>query len=204
MNKIICSLFASVFSLSQRAYFEHKKKRIEEYSNVSLGVKARICDKAEVTNGVGKIYIGDRTWLCGIINMFPHNENSQFAIGEDGYIGEGTRIWCSNKIIIGDRVLIAHNVNIFDTTTHPIDKNIRFIHENAVKDNGLPKEKYDSIGEAPIKIEDDVWIGCNAIILKGVTIGEGSIVSLGSVVTKDIPPNCMVAGNPAKVIKKLC
>ena len=204
MNKVICSSFAGIFNLSQKAYLENKKRKIESYSNVSLGKEARICNNAEVTNGVGEIYIGERTWLCGIINMFPHNKDCRFAIGEDGYIGDGTRIWCSNKIIIGDRVLIAHNVNIFDTTTHPIDKNIRYIHENAVKNDGLPTEKYDTIGEAPIIIEDDVWIGCNAIILKGVKIGEGAIVSAGSVVTKDVPPNSMVAGNPAKVIKNLC
>ena len=54
----------------------------------------------------------------------------------------------------------------------------------------------------PITIGENVWIGCRALILKGVTIGDGAVVAAGAVVTKDVPANCVVAGNPAKIIKE--
>lgn len=106
-------------------------------------------------------------------------------------------------MVIGDRTLIAHNVNIFDTTTHPIDKCIRYEHECFVKTKGMPMNKYETIEESPVIIGEDVWIGCNCVIMKGVKIGNGSIIGAGSVVTKDIPAGVMAAGNPAKIIKKL-
>jgi acetyltransferase-like isoleucine patch superfamily enzyme len=55
---------------------------------------------------------------------------------------------------------------------------------------------------SPIRVQDHVWIGCRAVILKGVTVGEGAIIANNAVVTKDVPPRTMVAGNPARVIKK--
>ena len=67
------------------------------------------------------------------------------------------------------------------------------------KENGAPEGK----SENPIVIEDDVWIGAHSIILKGVTIGARSIIGAGSIVTKDIPCDCIAAGNPCKVKKKL-
>ena len=59
------------------------------------------------------------------------------------------------------------------------------------------------LGARPVMIEDDVWIGCNAIILRGVTIGAKSIVGAGSVVTQNVPPSVLVAGNPAQIIKSV-
>ncbi|MBQ0004011.1 MAG: hypothetical protein KBT21_10810 [Treponema sp.] len=75
-------------------------------------------------------------------------------------------------------------------------------HVEQIFTTGFPKE-INSLDPKPIKIEDDVWIGCNSIILRGITIGKASIVAAGSVVTKDVPPYTIVAGNPAKVIKKI-
>ena len=204
MNKYLRWLFAGFYGLSKRAYAEYNIAKIKNGDNIILGENCCIGDSAVIpTNKGGKIFIGDRTWFLGSLIMFPHNNNCDFSIGNDGYIGDGTRIWCAKSIKIGDRVLIAHNVNIFDTTTHPINKEIRYEHEEVVKAMGMPKKKYDTIEEVPIVIKDDVWIGCNSIILKGVTIGEGTIVGAGSIVTKDVPENVVVAGNPAVVVKRL-
>ena len=156
--------------------------------------------KAELREELLKL---GRTWLYGSIMIFPHNKDCKVQIGKDCYIGDHTRIWCGKSVKIGNRVLIAHNVNIFDTTTHPINKKIRYEHELFVKEKGMPDIKYDTIEETPVEIGNDVWIGCNSIILKGVKIREGVIVAAGSVVTRDVPANVMVAGNPAKIIKKL-
>jgi maltose O-acetyltransferase len=67
----------------------------------------------------------------------------------------------------------------------------------------MPTDQYPGIFENVVVIHDDVWIGCNSIILKGVEIGERAIVSAGSVVAKSVSPNVLVVGNPAKVVKNL-
>jgi acetyltransferase-like isoleucine patch superfamily enzyme len=99
--------------------------------------------------------------------------------------------------------LISHNVNIHDTNAHPID------HLDRHKDN-LKKLAGQSINQnefgvlsAAVEIQDDAWIGFGTTILKGIKIGQGSIIGAGSIVTKDIPEFVLAAGNPCKVLKKL-
>ena len=171
--------------------------------NVIVGEKVRFPYVESAPPQYGTIEIGRNSWIGGTVNMFPHNEDAMLRIGEDCYIGDKCRIWCAKRIVIGNRVLIAHNVNIFDTNTHPIDPQMRYTHEKVVKNSGIPKEVISEIGEKEVVIDDDAWIGCNSIILKGVKIGKGCIVAAGSVVTKDTPPFSIVAGNPAKVVKYL-
>ena len=202
MINIFKKCLAGFYRLCEKAYEEYQGERLLAFKNVNAGSNVVLSGMAAIPK-IGKINIGDNTWFCGRIIAFPHNKDLTINIGKDCYIGDLTRIWCATKIDIGDRVLIAHNVNIFDTTTHPIDKRIRYEHERVVKTIGMPSYKYDSIEEAPVIIENDVWIGCNSIILKGVKINEGAIVAAGSVVTNDVPANTMVAGNPAKVIRFL-
>lgn len=107
-------------------------------------------------------------------------------IGTDTYLSEGCKVTCRELIEIGENCAIAWGVQIIDTDEHSII---------------WPDQTSQSM-TAPIRIENHVWIGCNAIILKGVTIGENSIVAAGSVVTRDVLPNSLVAGNPAKVIRE--
>ncbi|WLR47660.1 sugar O-acetyltransferase [Halobacillus litoralis] len=90
-------------------------------------------------------------------------------------------------IRIGKRVLIGPNVQLY-TATHPMDRKTRA--------SGLESGK-------PITIGDDVWIGGSAVINPGVTIGENVVIGSGAVVTKDVPPNVFVAGNPAKEIRRV-
>jgi acetyltransferase-like isoleucine patch superfamily enzyme len=99
---------------------------------------------------------------------------------------------CADRITIGNRVLIAHFASIYDNNNHPIDPGAR------AKNMPIGKDDF-----APVVIEDDVWIGAHAVVLKGVTIGRGSVVAMGSVVTKDVPPMTVVAGNPARVVKQI-
>ncbi len=132
--------------------------------------------------------------------MFPHA--GSITIGDWCFVGEDTYIWSSSEVTIGDRVLISHNVNIHDTNGHPLDARARHDQFQLIATVGHPAE-IESIIAEPVLIGDDVWIGFNASILKGVTIGEGAIVAAGAVVTKDVPPYSVVAGNPAKVVRTL-
>lgn len=146
------------------------------------------------------IKIGTNCHIRGeLINV---SGKGSLIIGDWCYLGEGSTLWSSGAdIIIGDRVLIAKDVFISNNNSHPIEANARHEHYKHIVTKGHPLQS-DLHGKM-IKIEDDVWIGCKSIILKGVTVGKGSIVAAGSVVTKDVPEGVMVAGNPAKMVKKL-
>ena len=98
------------------------------------------------------------------------------------------------SVTIGNRVLISHLVNIHDTNSHPVDANKRHEQFLQILERGHPSEGDLDVRSAPIRIGDDVWIGFNSIILKGVTIGPRAIVAAGSVVTEDVPPAVIVAG----------
>lgn len=100
-------------------------------------------------------------------------------------------IWAANSIIIGNNVKIGSDSIILDTDCHSLD----YIKRRSTKT--------DIGNSAPIYIGDDVMIGTRCIILKGVTIGERTIIGSGSIVTKSIPSDCIAAGNPCKVIKKI-
>lgn len=145
------------------------------------------------------IVIGNHCHIRGQLLVYPYA--GAIEIGDYCYLGEGSRIWSENCITIGNRVLIAHNVDIHDSNDHPLDYKERHQHYcDILKVGFLPKYNLCS---KPIVIEDDAWIGFGAAIMKGVTIGKGAIVAAHAVVTKDVPSFTVVAGNPAKIIKKL-
>jgi acetyltransferase-like isoleucine patch superfamily enzyme len=137
--------------------------------------------------------------ILGELLTFAHGGRIQ--IGEWCYVGEGTRIWSALCVTIGDRVLIAHNVNIFDSLTHPIAVRARHKQFRMIVTVGHPKEI--DLGELAIHIGSDAWVGANATILRGVSIGRGGIVGAGAVVTRNVPPYTIVAGNPAHPIREL-
>lgn len=107
-------------------------------------------------------------------------ENARLEIGNGTYLNRNTLIVCEEQIIIGENCKIAWDVIIMDTDLHPLNS--------------------EPIVNKPVFIENNVWIGCRAIILKGVTIGEGAIIAAGSVITKNIPPYTVWGGAPAKFI----
>jgi acetyltransferase-like isoleucine patch superfamily enzyme len=157
-------------------------------------------DVINLQNNPSRIIIGSNTHIRGKLLIFAYG--GEITIGENTYVGENSYIWSGEKIQIGNNVLISHNVNIIDSNTHEIDSFERSEgFKNLIK-IGQPKNK-GSIITASIIIDEYAWINFNAIILKGVTIGKGAIVAAGAVVTKDVPPFTMVAGNPAQIIKNL-
>jgi len=149
-------------------------------------------------NSPAKIKIGNGSYISGAeLLIFRHG--GQISIGEYCFVGPGTRIWSAERITIGDRVLISHNVNIHDNNSHPIDPVLR--HQDFVH---LCKEGYPSeanYNEKPISIGSDSWIGYNSIIMKGVTIGKCAIIGAGTIVTEDVPDYAVVVGSPQRIIK---
>ncbi|MEA5575978.1 acyltransferase [Anabaena sp. UHCC 0451] len=108
-------------------------------------------------------------------------DSAYLSIGSNSYITDSSRIAAQNSITIGKNCAISFGVTIIDDDGHGF---------------GLPPYS------APIVIEDNVWIGCNVTILKGVTIGEGSVVAAGAVVNKSCPPHSLIGGVPAQIIKE--
>jgi acetyltransferase-like isoleucine patch superfamily enzyme len=163
---------------------------------------AKIYDSARIVNNQNireNIQIGEGSHIKCELLTFGHG--GKIKIGDYCYVGEQSRIWSALDVTIGNRVLISHNVNIFDNATHPTSLSERHKQFMQIVTVGHPK-KID-LKENPVVLCDDVWIGCMSIIFPGVTVGLGAVVGAGSVVTKDVPPYTIVAGNPARVIREI-
>lgn len=128
----------------------------------------------------GKLIIGDM--LEARRMDYISVQDGAMHIGNHVFMNQNVSVTCMEKIDIGDRCIIANNVVIVD-------------HDHDFVNGGFVS--------APVKLQNDVWIGANATVLKGVTIGEGAIVAAGSVVNKDVPAHTMVAGAPARIIKEI-
>lgn len=125
-------------------------------------------------------------------------EKGFIEIGDYSYITNASLV-CSQKISIGKRVFIAGGVTIADSDFHPLDPALRIADTIALSPVGHAKNR-PPVSAKPVIIEDDVWIGFNATILKGVHIGAGAIISPGAVVIENVAAGATVAGNPAKPV----
>ncbi len=142
------------------------------------------------------ISIGKRYWHRGTLSS---QHGGKIKIGNYSLLGEKSFVGSVNSVTIGDYASIAPYVTIMDNNNHPVQPDDRKIYQYAPSGSELRSYKY-SVSK-PIIIEDNVWIGTNARINKGVTVGENSIVAANSVVTKDVPKNSIAAGNPARIVK---
>jgi acetyltransferase-like isoleucine patch superfamily enzyme len=153
---------------------------------VITGRYPRVQGSVHVHN-LGTIVLGDRVRLRGThvpveLATLP---GGTLALGDGSFVNAGTSICAQKSVQIGKNVAIGNYVLIMDTDFH------------AVEDHRLPPQA------APVVIEDDAWIGARATVLKGVTIGRGAVVAAGAVVTKSVPARSVVAGVPARVIRRL-
>lgn len=200
MVKIISYIVIKLFNFFRKIQYAVHDLELRQYCNCPPSVKFMPGSKVvNLSKKNDAINIGRGTVIRGEVLVFAHG--GEIDIGEYCYIGESSRLWSAKKIKIGDRVLIAHNVNIHDANDHPIDPGERHEHYKQIITSGHPAKV--NMASAEIIIEDDAWIGFNSIILKGVTIGRGAIIAAGTVVTKDIEPFCIVAGNPLKVVGRV-
>lgn len=180
--------------------FGYWARKISGRATCILGKGSKLALSARIRNIRGRessITVGQHCFIAGELLTFAHG--GDISIGDWCFVGRDARIWSAGKIQIGDRVLISHNVNIFDSLTHPLDAAQRHEHFRETMLRGHPREI--DLGELPVRIENDVWIGANSCVLRGVTIGAGAIVGAASVVAHHVPPGALVVGNPAKVLK---
>jgi acetyltransferase-like isoleucine patch superfamily enzyme len=156
---------------------------------------------ALVNNGTPeKIEIGSYSGIMGQLMILT--AGGRIKLGHHCSVGLGTRIWAQSSIQIGNYVLIAHLVDIHDSNAHSLDPIVRRQDPTMVFEKESPMD-FGSVETKPVRIEDDVWIGFKSSIMKGVTIGTGAVIAAGSVVTKDVPPHTLIAGNPARIVRDL-
>ena len=197
MNKLI--YFLVKISRKFRIIFNDKacKSQVTYGENVVFGLVAKVVNVQNLTRNIS---IQNNVRINGELLIFGYGGN--IKIGNNFYLGEESRIWSGESIEIGDNVLISHQVNIIDSNSHEMDAIERKNGYLSLISNGHPKDQ-GSIITSKITIGNDAWISFGATVLKGVNIGAGAIVAAGSVVTKDVAPYTVVAGNPAKEVKKL-
>lgn len=128
--------------------------------------------------------VGERVWVEPPLRvMYGHRVH----LGDDVFVNVNLTLVDDVEVHVGDRVMFAPNVTV-TTTGHPVHPDLR---------------RDGTQFSAPVHIEDDVWIGSGAVILPGVTIGRGSVVGAGAVVTANVPPDVVVGGAPARVIRAI-
>lgn len=168
-----------------------------------VGNSCRLGPGAWCVNGrkdPGRVSLGDSVICRGLLRVEQFGDG-RIEIGDGVYIGDDCLVSCSLSVWIGRNTLLAHGVHIFDNDTHPLDWQQRAEDVRSIL-RGNPQQK-PPIPAAPVVIGEHAWIGFNSVILKGVSIGARSVVASASVVTKDVPPDTLVAGNPARVIRAL-
>ena len=142
------------------------------------------------------LQIGAHSTLDGV--HFSFGENGRVKIGDYCYFTNAVLL-CELELRIGNYVVIGWNTTIADTDFHPISPSARVVDAIACSPLGRGMRRPE-VARRPVIIEDDVWIGPNSTILKGVRIGVGAFIEAGSVVTRDVPARARVIGNPAQVI----
>lgn len=120
------------------------------------------------------------------------NKGAELIIGDNVCMSSPV-LWAHKRIVIGNNVMFGANIVVMDSDAHSLN----YLERRSIVSDMRNKQ------DAQIVIEDDVFIGVNSIVLKGVTIGARSIIGAGSVVTKSIPQDCIACGNPAKIIKNV-
>ena len=138
------------------------------------------------------MYCGKNVYMRPTCSDFKGLHN--MSIGDGAIIPKGSTFYCTiAPLTIGDKVIFGPNPTII-TGDHRIDVVGKYIAD-------VTDSEKSEIHDAPVVIEDDVWAGANITILKGVTIGRGSVIAAGAVVTKSMPPYSIIGGVPAKVLK---
>jgi len=159
---------------------------------VSIGRRLRMEGLPGVSGPV-KIYIGDDVNLSGTFAISSGRifAEPEFRIGNRSFIGSGCIFSVAKLIEIGDDVLIAGGCTVSDYSAHPLDP-----------DKRIAGHQVDPEDVRPVRIGNKAWLGRGAIILPGVTIGEGAVIGAATVVTKDVPPGHICVGNPGRILTR--
>jgi len=184
-----------LMQLINRFFFLHLESL--HLGKVVLGKGCRFHSPVRVACGKGSVEIGHMNGFGyfsgpksgdGALKIQPRKLESQIVIGDKNWFNNNVTIIANEKIEIGNGCRIGDDVAIYDCDFHEMDPNHRGRSHGPT---------------SPVSIGDNVWLGSRVMVLKGVQIGENSVVGAMSLVTKSIPANCIAAGIPAKVIKSL-
>lgn len=197
IRPVVRALYKSGVAIKEGSVFVRKFFFVEPVirsicCKVGCGLRA---DRLPYVRGKGSLSVGDRANLSGrscFYFMRGICECPEIALGDDVFIGNGCTFSAARLISVGSHCLISAGVRISDNDGHPVAAERR-----------LAGEAISAEAVAPVFLEENVWIGAEAIILKGVRIGRNAIVGAGAVVTDDVPADTVVGGNPARILKKL-
>lgn len=155
-----------------------------------------IYNKKGASITIGSNCVIKSSFLSNLVGLYSRTiiltriQGASIVIGDNVGIS-GATIYARSKITIGDNTNIGGNVKILDNDFHPVDAKARLMDDK------------DQIGTAPVRIGKNCFIGCNVLILKGSEIGDNCVVGAGAVVSGKFEANCVIAGNPAKIIKRI-
>ena len=197
-SKICSSLYIGwnkiYFFLNNIKYGKNFRVFNHLYLKIHVGALVQIGNNCTIMSGAGLNPLSRNIKTCIYVG-----KKATLKLGNDVGISSST-LWVKESVSIGNSVAIGADCIIMDTDAHNLDWKIRCSEET--NEYGEPVDMVTA-ASAPIVIEDNVLVGARCIILKGVTIGARSIIGSGSIVTKDIPSDCIAAGNPCKVIKSI-
>ncbi len=192
---MVSSVLNFVFSALDRYKSNKVKNSTTLIGNGQVFVRStyvRLADGSDKKD----IVIGSNAMISGTLVSENHGK---IKLGNYTYLRENSTIGSVNSITIGDYTSIADYVVVLDNNNHPIHPADRQI--KSASPSGSDYRKWRHSDSAPITIGKNVWIGSFARVCKGVTVGDNAIIAANAVVTKDVPANSIVAGNPAKVVK---
>lgn len=190
-------ILLAMVKLLEKAKTYLRRRQFRKLTQFGEGLT--LCSRSKCEAEVpGLIRIGDR---CTIRGKLESQGRGTIQIGSHTGIYDRAVIGSVNSVTIGNCVMIANHAHIYDNNNHPVSAARR--HEMCLQGVDGPQWRWTNSVSAPVVIEDDVWIGEYALILKGVRVGKGAVVAAHAVVTKDVPPMTVVAGNPARVVKEI-
>lgn len=178
LDRLLFDILVDIYWLAKRTWYQFK------YPNLTLAEGVKLKGKLKISGSV-KVRIDADTRIGKTVKIFGSGE---VTVGQNVSLN-GCWIGCQQSVSIGDDCLIS-DCYLLDTDYHNLEPHLRHAPPG-------PKVK------APIVIERNVWVGANATVMKGVSIGENSVIGLGSVVRKSVPPNVVVIGNPQQIVKSL-
>jgi galactoside O-acetyltransferase len=181
--------------------------KVSEIANRLARVLVAVGTNVEVGSGTyvrwwrlgargGRVRIGAQTVVHCRISF---DGAGVVAVGSRCFIG-ASHLVCRRAITIGDDTIISWGVTIVDHDSHAIDWRDR---QGDIADWRMGKKRWDSVKVAPVEIGNRVWVGFGATILKGVRVGDGAVIAAQSVVSRNVPPNVLVAGMPARIVRRI-
>jgi acetyltransferase-like isoleucine patch superfamily enzyme len=181
-----------------RAALEYQAKRnVHSRCKVSVAKRTQVIYRGLAHSPPSEFSVGDGSIFQARVSS--DRAGSVVRVGSNSFIG-GTHLVCAERIDIGDDVLIAWGGTIVDHDSHSLRWAER---HHDVRDTFEGRKDWSYVRILPVVIGNRAWIGFNVTILRGVTIGEGAVVGACSVVTKDVAPYTVVAGNPARLIREI-